>query len=184
MSSKSLRRMVLSFLILACVALRIEHGREKPLTAPMDEYERTMRALNQYRALASEDDGTTLPAIEETVEPGEHYADASSLAHLLSRVGDLPPDAVPDEPEVYQGALVEAVGGFNPVMVWSRTAASTQRCRSVEHAAPGPRPPVELARERWRRRPYDPARPAIVLNLPEFDCAGGQVPPGPIPNSK
>ena len=27
---------------------------------------------------------------------------------------------------------------------------------------------LELALERWRRRPYDPARPAIVLNLPEF----------------
>jgi len=27
---------------------------------------------------------------------------------------------------------------------------------------------LELALERWRRRPYDPSRPAIVLNLPEF----------------
>jgi murein L,D-transpeptidase YcbB/YkuD len=27
---------------------------------------------------------------------------------------------------------------------------------------------LEIALERWRRRPYDPSRPAIVLNLPEF----------------
>jgi murein L,D-transpeptidase YcbB/YkuD len=27
---------------------------------------------------------------------------------------------------------------------------------------------LELALERWRRKPYDPARPAIVVNLPEF----------------
>ena len=27
---------------------------------------------------------------------------------------------------------------------------------------------LELALERWRRHPYNPARPAIVLNLPEF----------------
>jgi murein L,D-transpeptidase YcbB/YkuD len=135
----------------------------------MDEYERTMRALNQYRALAAEDDGTTLSAIEETVEPGVHYADASSLVHLLARVGDLPADAVPDEPEVYQGALVEGVKRFQSrhgLEPDGRIDATTfdqlntpMRVRVRQ---------LELAAERWRRRPYDPARPAIVLNLPEF----------------
>jgi len=38
----------------------------------MDEYERTLRALNQYRALAAEDDGALLPATERPVEPGEY----------------------------------------------------------------------------------------------------------------
>ncbi len=39
---------------------------------------------------------------------------------------------------------------------------------------------LELAVERWRRPPYDPNRPAIVLNLPEFRLrafsAGGTIP--------
>src|SRR4029077_9037781 len=42
---------------------------------------------------------------------------------------------------------------------------------------------LELAVERWRRRPYDPARPAIVLNLPEFRLRafGGSSGAGPDP---
>ena len=42
---------------------------------------------------------------------------------------------------------------------------------------------LELALERLRRRPYDPARPAIVLNLPEFRLRafGGTTAAGPDP---
>ncbi len=150
----------------------------------MDEYERTLRALNQYRALASEDDGTTLPAIEETVEPGEHYTDAPSLAHLLSRVGDLPVDAVPDEPEMYQGALVEAVKRFQSrhgLEPDGRIDAATLDQLNMPLRVRVRQ--LELATERWRRRPYDPARPAIVLNLPEFRLRafGGAGAAGPDP---
>ena len=135
----------------------------------MDEYERTLRALNQYRALAAEDDGALLPATEEPVEPGEYYADIPRLIRLLSLIGDLPADDVPADSELYQGELVEAVkrfqsrhglkpdGRIDTATLEQLNTPLRVRVRQLE-----------LALERWRRRPYDPARPAIVLNLPEF----------------
>jgi L,D-transpeptidase YcbB len=135
----------------------------------MHEYERTLHALNQYRALAEEDDGALLQATEQPVEPGDYYADAPRLIRLLSLVGDLSPGDVPPDSEVYQGELVEAVkrfqsrhglepdGTIGPETLEQLNTPLRVRVRQLE-----------LALERWRRRPYDPARPAIVLNLPEF----------------
>ena len=135
----------------------------------MDEYERTLRALNQYRTLAAEDDGALLSATEEPVEPGEYYADVPRLIRLLSRIGDLPEGAVPIDSELYQDALVAAVKRFQSrhgLKPDGRIDTTTLEqlntpLRVRVHQ-------LELALERWRRRPYDPARPAIVLNLPEF----------------
>jgi murein L,D-transpeptidase YcbB/YkuD len=135
----------------------------------MDEYERTLRALNQYRALAAEDDGALLSATEEPVEPGEYYADVPRLIRLLSRIGDLPEGAVPTDSELYQGALVAAVKRFQ-----SRHGLKpdgridTTTLEQLNTPLPVRVHQLELALERWRRCPYDPARPAIVLNLPEF----------------
>ena len=139
------------------------------MTVPRDEYERTLRALNQYRALAAEDDGAFLPATEEPVEPGDPYADAPRLIRLLSLIGDLPAEAVPADSELYEASWWKRSKGFNPVTGSNRTAASSTA--TLEQLNTPLRVRVrqlELALERWRRRPYDPARPAIVLNLPEF----------------
>jgi murein L,D-transpeptidase YcbB/YkuD len=135
----------------------------------MDEYERTLRALYQYRAMAVEDDGVLLRATEKPVEPGDYYADLPRLIHLLSRVGDLPADEVSADLELYQGQLVEAVqrfqtrhglkpdGRIDTATLEQLNTPLRVRVRQLE-----------LALERLRRRPHDPARPAIVLNLPEF----------------
>ena len=135
----------------------------------MDEYERTLRALNQYRALAAEDDGALLPATERPVEPGEYYAGVSRLIRLLSRIGDLPVADVPTDSELFQGELVAAVERFQSrhglkpdgrIDTTTLEQLNTPLRLRVRQ--------LELALERWRRCPYDPARPAIVLNLPEF----------------
>jgi murein L,D-transpeptidase YcbB/YkuD len=135
----------------------------------MDEYKRTLRALDQYRVLAAEDDGALLQAIEEPVEPGDHYADTPRLIRLLSRIGDLPAEGVPDDSELYEGELVTAVKRFQSrhglepngrIDTTTLEQLNTPLCIRVRQ--------LELAVERLRRRPYDPARPAIVLNLPEF----------------
>jgi murein L,D-transpeptidase YcbB/YkuD len=135
----------------------------------MNEYERTLRALNQYRALAAGDDGTFLPLSEQSVKPGDRYPSAPLLIRLLSRVGDLPADAVPADTESYEGELVEGVkrfqsrhglepdGSIDTTTLEQLNTPLSMRVRQLQ-----------LALERWRRRPYDPARPAIVLNLPEF----------------
>jgi len=165
----TLSRIVLSLFTLACIAFRLGQASERSLRARMDEYERTLRALNQYRVLAAEDDGAVLSATEKPVEPGEYYADVPRLIRLLSRIGDLPAREVPAESQLYQGAVVEAVqrfqsrhglepdGRIDTTTLEQLNTPLRVRVRQLE-----------LALERWRRRPYDPARPAIVLNLPEF----------------
>ncbi len=159
----------LILLILALTVFRPGQARNRPLTVPMDEYERTSRALEQYRVLAAQDDGAQLPDIGEPVEPGAHYADTPRLIRLLMLVGDLSAGAVPDDSEVYDDELVAAVkrfqsrhglesdGRIGPATLEQLNTPLSARVRQLE-----------LALERWRRRPYDPSRPAIVLNLPEF----------------
>jgi murein L,D-transpeptidase YcbB/YkuD len=164
-----LSRKILSLFTLAFTTFRLGPASARSWTYPMDEYERTLRALNQYRALAAEDDGALLSATEEPVEPGEYYADVPRLIRLLSRIGDLPEGAVPTDSELYQGTLVAAVKRFQSrhgLKPDGRIDTTTLEqlntpLRVRVHQ-------LELALERWRRRPYDPARPAIVLNLPEF----------------
>ncbi len=184
MSSKSQSRIILSLLALACTAFPLGLANEHNLTYATDEYERTLRVLNHYRALAAEDDGASLPATEEPVEPGEYYADVPRLIRLLTLIGDLPPAAVSADSAVYEGALVEAVkrfqsrhglepdGGIDKTTLEQLNTPLSVRVRQLE-----------LALERLRRRAYDPARPAIVLNLPEFRLRafGGKSSAGPDP---
>jgi murein L,D-transpeptidase YcbB/YkuD len=135
----------------------------------MDEYKRTLRALNQYRVLAAEDDGALLQATEEPVEPGDHYADTPRLIRLLSRIGDLPPEDVPDDSELYEGELVTAVKRFQSRHgLEPNGRIDTTTLEQLNTPLRIRVRQLELAVERLRRRPYDPARPAIVLNLPEF----------------
>jgi murein L,D-transpeptidase YcbB/YkuD len=169
MISKSLSPTILSLLTLACTVFPLGQANEQSLTGLTDEYERTLRALNRYRLLAAEEDGAFLPATEKAVEPGEYYAYAPRLMSLLSRIGDLPAEAVPAESELYEGALVAAVqrfqsrhglepdGRIDTATLDQLNTPLRVRVRQLE-----------LALERWRRHPYNPARPAIVLNLPEF----------------
>jgi murein L,D-transpeptidase YcbB/YkuD len=169
MGPKSLKLITVSLLALACTVFRLGQANGRSLTAPMDEYERTLRALNKYRVLAAEDNGALLPSTGEPVEPGAHYADAPRLIRLLSLLGDLPAEAVPADSELYQGELVEAVKRFQSRhglepdgRIGTTTLDQLNTPLSVRVRQ------LELVLERWRRHPYDPARPAIVLNLPEF----------------
>jgi murein L,D-transpeptidase YcbB/YkuD len=100
---------------------------------------------------------------------GDHYPGVPRLVRLLTRVGDLAPNAVPPGSDVYSVTLAAAVRRFQTrhgLEADGRLGKGTftqlntplgYRCRQLE-----------LALERWRRFPYDPSRPAIVLNLPEF----------------
>lgn len=161
--------MILRLVLLTCTVFQIGLAADRSLTVPMSEYDRTLRALNRYRTLAAEDDGAPLQATEEPVAPGATYADTPRLIRLLSLLGDLPADSVPEDSELYDGELVTAVkryqsrhgltpdGILGPATLEQLNTPLRMRVRQLE-----------LALERWRRRPYDPARPAIVLNLPEF----------------
>ena len=138
-----------------------------------DEYKRTLSALERYRVLASEDDSAILPATKKPVERGEHYAGVPRLIRLLTLVGDLDAVAVPVysdvDSDVYDATLVAAVKRFQTRhglepdgRLGKGTLAQLNTPLSLRVRQ------LELALERWRRLPYDPSRPAIVLNLPEF----------------
>ncbi len=134
-----------------------------------DEYRRTLNALERYRALASEDDSEILPAIKKPLEQGDHYAGVSRLIRLLTLVGDIPAAYVPADSDVYDARLVAAVKRFQTRhglepdgRLGKGTLAQLNTPLSFRVRQ------LELALERWRRLPYNPSRPAIVVNLPEF----------------
>jgi murein L,D-transpeptidase YcbB/YkuD len=135
----------------------------------MDEYERTLHALQLYRRLAAAYDGPKLPETEEPVEPGDTYEGVPRLARLLQRLGDLPADVKPADEDVYEGDLVAAVQRFQRRHGLDPDGRIDQATLQQLNTPLSFRVhQLELALERWRRQPYDPTRPAIVLNLPEF----------------
>jgi murein L,D-transpeptidase YcbB/YkuD len=137
----------------------------------MDEYRRTLDALERYRVLAAEDDGAILPETERPVQPGDHYEGVQRLIQLLRRLQDLPADSTlgDEDSDLYKGALVDALQrfqnrhGLDPTgRIDSMTLAQLNTPLAFRVRQ------LELAVERWRRNPYDPSRSAVVLNLPEF----------------
>jgi murein L,D-transpeptidase YcbB/YkuD len=137
--------------------------------SPVDDYQRTLKALGQYRVLAAEDDGAALPSTRKPVDPGAHYAGVPRLIRLLTRIGDLSADSIPAESDLYAGALVTAVKRFQERHGLEPDGRIGQA--TIEQLNTPLRFRVrqlELALERWRQLPYDSSRPAIVLNLPEF----------------
>ena len=133
------------------------------------EYRRTLSALEQYRVLASEDDGAILPTTKKPVEPGQHYAGVPRLIRLLARIGDLPTGSRPGDSDLYEGALVIAVKRFQnrhglepDGRIGKATLAELNTPLSFRVRQ------LELALERWRGLTYDSSLRAIVLNLPEF----------------
>ena len=140
------------------------------LEPPFGGYRRTEAALQDYSKLAREDDGELLPAIRKPVEPGDSYAGAARLARLLRLLGDLPASTkVPESPQVYESALVDAVKhfqirhGIDPDGRIGKTTLQhlntplRQRVRQLQ-----------LVLERWRWVPDSFPRPPIVVNIPEF----------------
>jgi len=162
-------RTALSFLALASTAFHQQYAKERPPRQPMDEYERTLRALEKYRTLAAAEDDERLPSTPDHIMPGESYEGLPHLIRLLTQLGDLPEGTVSGESDVYQGGLVTAVKKFQSRhglepdgVIGPQTLEQLNTPLSVRVRQ------LELSLERWRRRPYDPDRPAIVLNLPEF----------------
>jgi hypothetical protein len=70
MCSKYLCLPTLSLLAPACILFQRGQATDRSFTVPKGEWERTSRALNEYRILAAADDEALLHATEEPVEPG------------------------------------------------------------------------------------------------------------------
>lgn len=137
---------------------------------PFSEYRRTQQALRQYLELARQDDGQQLPVPAKAVAPDSRYPGLARLARRLRLLGDLSPDAaVPEDSDIYQGALVQAVkrfqtrhglapdGRLNGQTLKQLNTPLTRRVRQLQ-----------MTLERWRWLPHDFSAPPVVVNIPEF----------------
>ncbi len=137
---------------------------------PFPGYRRAEQALVRYIRLAREDDGQYLPVPQTAVHTGDHYSGVPRLARLLRLLGDLPGgDKIPARSTVYDAHLARAVARFqrrHGLDADGRLGRATLEQlntplrRRVEQ--------LQLALERWRWIPHEPAHAIVLVNLPEF----------------
>jgi len=137
---------------------------------PFAGYRRSELALARYVELARTDDAEKLPAVAKPIDPGQTYAGVPRLIRFLQLVGDLPPDAAPPaDPQVYGGAMVEAVkhfqsrhgldadGRLGPATIKQLNVPLQDRVLQLQ-----------LTLERWRWLPAEFPAPPIIVNIPDF----------------
>jgi murein L,D-transpeptidase YcbB/YkuD len=169
MGSNSRNLVFLTLSLFTYISVRPAQTKERSSTLCWPECERILRALGEYRQMASQDDGELLPVTEQPIEPGDTYEGEPRLIRLLSLLGDLAADAVPPDSQIYEGELVEGVkrfqsrhglkpdGVIGPATFEQLNTPLSLRVRQLERAL-----------QRWRSLAYDPQGRAIVLNVPEF----------------
>jgi murein L,D-transpeptidase YcbB/YkuD len=136
---------------------------------PFGTYRRTEQALVRYVQLARDDNGDKLPVPAKAIDPGQPYAGVPQLVRRLQLVGDLPPDAQPGDPQIYDATLADAVkrfqrrhgldddGRLGPSTVKQLNVPLADRVRQLQ-----------LTLERWRWLPIEFSNPPIVVNIPDF----------------
>lgn len=138
---------------------------------PYEGYRRTEVVLRKYLAMAQNASAGPLPVPAKPVDPGKVYAASTQLAGILRQLGDLPADAaLPGDPNLYGGALVDAVkrfqsrhgldtdGRLGKATVAQLNTPLSQRVRQLQ-----------LTLERWRWAPHNYPVPPVVVNIPEFE---------------
>ncbi len=136
---------------------------------PFPGYKRTLLALQRYMALSKQDNGEQLPIPPKPIDAGSAYDGIPRLTALLQLLGDLPPDAAPENSNLYAGSLVAAVKHFqgrHGLTPDGRLGQQTLKQMNVPLSFRVEQ--LRLTLERWRWVPYAFARPPIVVNIPEF----------------
>ncbi|HKE45402.1 MAG TPA: L,D-transpeptidase family protein [Steroidobacteraceae bacterium] len=145
----------------------ILHGIEPPFL----HYELLKKALLHYRELALEPELTQLPPLpDKSVKPGQPYAGAAQLRHLLAALGDMPSAASPAASDaVLSDDLVEALKRFQELSgldpdgalgAGTFAALTTPLTNRVQQ--------IELTLERWRWLPPKIDTPPILVNIPRY----------------
>jgi murein L,D-transpeptidase YcbB/YkuD len=139
---------------------------------PFLHYELLKKALLQFRELALEPELTQLPPPPgKSVKPGQPYAGAARLRHLLEVLGDLPAGtgAAASSDPVLSDDLVQGLKNFQShsgldadgALGASTFAALTTPITSRVQQ-------IELTLERWRWLPPRLDTPPIIVNIPRF----------------
>jgi len=164
------RRSVLRFPALAGGLFLAEPARSRVSRGGSTEWERrTYAALERYRILATEDDGEPLPPAEGAIAPRARYAGGPRLTRLLRLLGDLPGDPDPADPVADEDELTPAVQRFQSRHGLEANGIIDQATQDALNTPLAVRVrQLELALDQWSHLSYDPSRPAVVLNLPEY----------------
>jgi murein L,D-transpeptidase YcbB/YkuD len=146
------------------------NGELAQIGPPFAGYKRTLEALQRYLRLVSQDDGEKLPDSKTPVAPGSPYDGIPRLTRLLRLLGDLPANtAIPEDSNLYQGALVDAVKSFQSRHGLKPDGRLDQQ--TLQHLNTPLRRRLDQLRltlERWRWLPDRFNEPRIVVNIPEF----------------
>jgi murein L,D-transpeptidase YcbB/YkuD len=140
---------------------------------PYPGYRNTIRALQIYMKLAAQDDGEQLqpPAPpKKAIAPGDAYPGVPRLTRLLRLVGDIPADAaIPADPQVYDGPLVDAVKNFQTRHGRSPSGRiDAQTLADLNVPLRRRVQQMQWTLERWRWLPDSYQKAPIVANIPEF----------------
>lgn len=134
---------------------------------PFYHYALLKAALRRYLQLSQDASLTRLPAMGvRSIKPGESYAGAPSLRHLLFELGDLP-DAggtsnILDPPLVAALKRFQGRHGLEPDgALGARTFAALTTPLSMRVRQ------IDLTLERWRWLPMF-TTPPIIVNIPQF----------------
>ena len=145
---------------------------------PLPVYGQLRQALAAYRALGEHPAwAQPLPALPAAsgkgrarpvkLEPGQPWAGLPALAERLAVLGDLAPGTPP--PALYEGALVEAVRGFQARHGLSVDGVLGRATLAALAAPPAARArQIALTMERLRWTPLMQGPRMIVVNIPEF----------------
>jgi L,D-transpeptidase YcbB len=127
--------------------------------------------LSRYRALAGEEGLNNLPALPgKSLKPGDDYAGAPQLLHLLVELGDAPqPSPGAPAPQNLSPALVDALKHFQRRHGEKAdgvlgAATFTQLTRPLSQRVQQ----IELTMERWRWLPSELVTAPIIVNIPQF----------------
>lgn len=129
------------------------------------------KQLSRYRTLAGEEGLSDLPALPgKSLKPGDEYAGAPQLQHLLAELGDTtPPAQNAPPPQGLTPALVDALKHFQ-----SRHGEKPDGVLGAATFAQLTRPlsqrlrQIELTMERWRWLPSELVNAPIIVNIPQF----------------
>jgi murein L,D-transpeptidase YcbB/YkuD len=137
---------------------------------PYPGYQRTIRALQTYMALANKDEGEQLPPVKKAIMPGEVYAGLPRLTRLLSLMGDLPSGAnLPADGSTYGGPLVDAVKNYQHRLGRDPSGRiDTQTVADLNVPLSRRVRQMQLTLERWRWMPDSYQNSSIIANIPEF----------------
>src|SRR5216683_3013354 len=141
------------------------------LEPQFSHYALLKKQLSHYRALANEDGLSDLPALPaKSLKPGDDYAGAAKLQHLLVALGDAaPPTPDVPAPQSLSPSLVDALKHFQGRHGEKAdgvlgAATFTQLTRPLNRRVLQ----IELTMERWRWLPSELVSAPIIVNIPQF----------------